>query len=94
MAASSGYARLCMVGTGSYAREDRLGVVFLHRAVLHLSLPHPPSLSRPFVTGRLEGADFGDVSLVAYAGSKYDYNYKDGQAASCPPPWAMGRDRW
>ncbi|GJM93582.1 hypothetical protein PR202_ga10148 [Eleusine coracana subsp. coracana] len=72
---------LCMVGSGSYAREDGFGVVLLSDAVLRLHVPWPANLSRPFLTGTLEGADFGDVALVAYAEADYVFG---GVAAPCP----------
>ncbi|OEL22298.1 hypothetical protein BAE44_0016683 [Dichanthelium oligosanthes] len=75
-------AELCMVGSGSYAREDGFGVVLLSDVVLRLHVPRPSNLTRPFVTGSLGGADFNPISLVAYAEDDYEY----GNAASCPPP--------
>jgi len=74
-------AELCMVGSGSYAREDGSGVVVLSDVVLRLTVPRPSNLSAPFVTGRLGGVDFNPVALVAYAEDDYAY----GEAASCPP---------
>ncbi|KAF8676321.1 hypothetical protein HU200_047199 [Digitaria exilis] len=73
-------AELCMVGSGSYAREDGSGVVVLSDVVLHLSVPSPSSLSKPFVTGSLKGAEFNHTALVAYAEDDYAY----GQSGSCP----------
>ncbi|RLN25272.1 hypothetical protein C2845_PM07G18770 [Panicum miliaceum] len=75
-------AELCMVGSGSYAREDGSGVVVLSDVVLRLTVPRPSNLSAPFVTGRLGGVDFNPITLVAYAEDDYAY----GEAASCPPP--------
>jgi hypothetical protein len=71
-----------MVGSGSYAREDGFGVVLLSDVVLRLHVPRPFNLSRPFVTGRLQGAKFRDVTLVAYADIDSEYNY--GEVTSCP----------
>nr|CAB3477926.1 unnamed protein product [Digitaria exilis] len=73
-------SELCMVGSGSYAREDGSGVVIISDVVLHLSVPSPSSLSKPFVTGSLEGAEFNHTALVAYAEDDYAY----GQSGSCP----------
>ncbi|WVZ69292.1 hypothetical protein U9M48_018102 [Paspalum notatum var. saurae] len=87
-ASSTSTAALCMAGSGSYAREDGFGVVVLSDVVLRLRLPHPANLSRPFVTGRLGGADFDSVALVAYAEDDYEYGET---AASCPPPPAPVR---
>lgn len=78
----SASAALCMVGSGSRARDDGLGVVIIPDVALRLRLPRPATLTRPFVTGRLEGPDFGAVTLVAYAEGDYKY----GEAASCPTP--------
>jgi ubiquitin-conjugating enzyme E2 O len=78
---SAATGELCMVGTGSYAREDGFGVVLLSDVVLRLSVPRPSNLTTPFVTGRLGGADFNQITLVAYAEDGYKY----GQIASCPP---------
>ncbi|CAO2183274.1 unnamed protein product [Urochloa humidicola] len=78
---SAATGELCMVGSGSYAREDGFGVVLLSAAVLRLTVPRPANLSAPFVTGRLGGADFNPIALVAYAEDGYEY----GAAASCPP---------
>ncbi|KAL6845407.1 hypothetical protein ACP4OV_024902 [Aristida adscensionis] len=77
---------LCMVGSGSYPRNDGFGDVVLSDVALRLHSPHPPNLSTPFVTGRLEGADFDAIALVAYA-SDGDHAYAE--AASCPPPLAV-----
>ncbi|XP_066381792.1 uncharacterized protein [Miscanthus floridulus] len=81
-ATSSSTAELCMVGSGSYAREDGFGAVVLSNVVLRLHLPQPSNLSRPFVTGSVEGAGFDPIALLAYAEDDYAY----GEAASCPPP--------
>ncbi|GJN18086.1 hypothetical protein PR202_gb05207 [Eleusine coracana subsp. coracana] len=86
---SSSTAELCMVGSGSYAREDGLGVVRLSDVVLRLHVPRPANLSHPFVTGRLEGAEFGNVTLVAYTDGYYAYDY--GSGAPCPAPPAPVR---
>ncbi|CAO2178783.1 unnamed protein product [Urochloa humidicola] len=82
---STATGELCMAGSGSYAREDGAGVVLLSAVVLRLTVPHPANLSAPFVTGRLAGADFNPITLVAYAEDDYKY----GETASCrpaPPP--------
>ncbi|CAL4974756.1 unnamed protein product [Urochloa decumbens] len=79
---STATGELCMVGSGSYARDDGFGVVLLSAAVLRLTVPRHANLSAPFVTGRLAGANFNPVSLVAYAEDGYEY----GETASCPPP--------
>jgi hypothetical protein len=80
--ASAESSELCMVGSGSYAREDGFGVILLSDVVLRLHVPRPFNLSRPFVTGRLQGAKFRDVTLVAYADIDSEYNY--GVVTSCP----------
>ncbi|GJN18085.1 hypothetical protein PR202_gb05206 [Eleusine coracana subsp. coracana] len=79
---------LCMVGSGSYAREDGFGVVLLSDAVLRLHVPWPANLSRPFVTGSLEGADLDDVTLVAYA--EGDYMFGEAAATCAAPPAPAG----
>uniref|UniRef100_A0A0D9V440 RING-type E3 ubiquitin transferase n=1 Tax=Leersia perrieri TaxID=77586 RepID=A0A0D9V440_9ORYZ len=86
---ASASAVLCMVGSGSRARDDGFGVVVLPDVVLRLRLPRPANLTRPFVTGSLEGPDFGTVTLVAYAEGDYKY----GEAASCPAPPLAGAVR-
>ncbi|KAJ1284769.1 hypothetical protein BS78_03G230500 [Paspalum vaginatum] len=78
---SSASAELCMFGSGTYTMDDSW-LKHLPDVVLRLRVPSPPSLSDPFVTGRLKGAGFEAISLVAYAeGDRYEY----GQRASCPP---------
>nr|CAB3477927.1 unnamed protein product [Digitaria exilis] len=70
-------AELCMVTSDSFAvRDDGSHIV------LHLSVPRPSSLSRPFVTGSLQGAGFNRTALVAYA--EDDYAYGQTAPASCP----------
>ncbi|KAL5227539.1 hypothetical protein ABZP36_015804 [Zizania latifolia] len=65
---SAAYVMLCMVGSGSRARDFGSGVVILPDVVLRLQLPRPTNLTRPFITGgRLKGQNFGPVTLVAYA---------------------------
>ncbi|CAL4955174.1 unnamed protein product [Urochloa decumbens] len=87
---STATGELCMVGSGSYARDDGFGVVLLSAVVLRLTVPRPANLSVPFVTGRLGGADFNHITLVAYAEAGYEY----GETASCPPaPPASGARR-
>ncbi|TVU34233.1 hypothetical protein EJB05_16064, partial [Eragrostis curvula] len=81
-----------MVGSGSYARDDGVdGKVLLSDVALLLYVPRPSSLSRPFITGRLAGADFGVVTLFAYAAAD-DYAYAADTAFSCPPPSTPARD--
>ncbi|XP_066311285.1 uncharacterized protein [Miscanthus floridulus] len=85
-----------MIGSSSYARDDGTDTdVHLSDVGLRLHLPHPSNLSEPFVTGRLEGAGFGAIILVAYADSRSasdgDYTYAE-TAASCPPPVTPARD--
>ncbi|CAL5088911.1 unnamed protein product [Urochloa decumbens] len=77
---------LCMVGSGSYAREDGSDVVLLSDVVLRLHLPQPSNLSRPFVTGSVEGADFDSIALLAYAEFHYAYMLSWAVSGSCPPP--------
>ncbi|GJM93583.1 hypothetical protein PR202_ga10149 [Eleusine coracana subsp. coracana] len=86
---SSSTPELCMVGSGSYAREDGRGVVLLSDIVLRFIVPRPANLSHPFVTGRLEGAEFGNVTLVAYEDGDYVHHY--GSGAPCPAPPAPVR---
>ncbi|TVU35521.1 hypothetical protein EJB05_17417, partial [Eragrostis curvula] len=92
---SSTTSELCMVGTGTeFADTDRPAVKqhFADVAV-RLRIPSRPSLTDPFITGRLEGADFEEpVSLVAYAEGDV-YNYKYSGRASCPPAAAMATAR-
>ncbi|KAL6615785.1 hypothetical protein ACP70R_038055 [Stipagrostis hirtigluma subsp. patula] len=77
-------AELCMAGWGTYSEDDG-SIEQLPGVVLRLRVPNPPRLSDPFVTGRLRGAGFRTISLVAYAeGDAYQYGHGDG-AASCPP---------
>ncbi|KAL6615784.1 hypothetical protein ACP70R_038054 [Stipagrostis hirtigluma subsp. patula] len=82
---------LCMVGSGSYPRDDGFGNVVLSDVALHLHLPHPSNLTRPFVTGRLEGASFGTVTLVAYADDDYAYAETASCSSSPPAPVRAGR---
>ncbi|OEL18687.1 hypothetical protein BAE44_0020297 [Dichanthelium oligosanthes] len=78
---SSTSAELCMAGSGAYTEDDGL-LQHLPGVVLRLRVPSPPSLSDPFVTGKLKVAGFDAITLVAYAeGDRYMY----GQRASCPP---------
>ncbi|TVU35536.1 hypothetical protein EJB05_17432, partial [Eragrostis curvula] len=73
-------------------RDDGVDTkVLLSDVALRLHVPRPPSLSWPFITGRLNGADFGAVTLVAYAADD-DYAYAADTAFSCPPPPAPARD--
>ncbi|KAF8676320.1 hypothetical protein HU200_047198 [Digitaria exilis] len=79
-------AELCMVTSDSFAvRDDGSHIV------LHLSVPRPSSLSRPFVTGSLEGASFNRTALVAYA--EDDYAYGETAPASCPAATSHGAQR-
>jgi hypothetical protein len=74
---------LCMMdGSGSYHDDDGSNARLLG-VELHLRVPNPSSITDPFVTGRLRGASFDIISLVAYAEGDA-YKYGDG-AASCPP---------
>jgi hypothetical protein len=82
--ASAESSELCMVGSGSYARQHGFGVVLLSDVVLRLHVPRPFNLSRPFVTGHLQGAKFRDVTLVAYADIDSEYKYKYGEVTLCP----------
>ncbi|XP_006646202.1 uncharacterized protein LOC102720480 [Oryza brachyantha] len=78
---SSTSAQLCMVGEGSDLSIDG-SMKHYADVALHLRIPSPSSLTDPFVTGSLEGADFEPFSLVTYAeGSSYSY----GENASCLP---------
>ncbi|PAN29229.2 hypothetical protein PAHAL_5G207400 [Panicum hallii] len=70
---------LCMTGTGTYS-SDGGSIEHLEDVVLKLRIPSPSNLSDPFVTGRLKGASFEAISLVAYAEGFYQY----GESASCP----------
>ncbi|KAF0921146.1 hypothetical protein E2562_039078 [Oryza meyeriana var. granulata] len=75
---------LCVFnGAGSYSVDGRF-VEHLGDVNLRLRVPNTPSLSDPFVTGLLDGAEFETVSLVAYVESdRYVYREKK---PSCPPP--------
>ncbi|CAO1947968.1 unnamed protein product, partial [Urochloa humidicola] len=81
----SNTAELCMTGTGSYYHEDDGSNARLLHVGLHLRVPNPASITDPFVTGRLRGADFDTISLVAYAEGDA-YKFGESAAASCPPP--------
>ncbi|XP_062206496.1 uncharacterized protein LOC133908474 [Phragmites australis] len=72
---------LCMDGSGTYSEEDG-SLEHLPDVVLHLRVPNPSSLSDPFVTGRVKGAGFEAISLVAFA---EDDSYEYGKSASCWP---------
>ncbi|OEL18686.1 hypothetical protein BAE44_0020296 [Dichanthelium oligosanthes] len=79
---SSASAELCMVGAGTEHAAVAGSVKHYADVALHLRVPSPPSLTDPFVAGRLDGADFEPVSLVTYAeGNVYKYS----ERASCPP---------
>ncbi|KAG8077539.1 hypothetical protein GUJ93_ZPchr0007g4856 [Zizania palustris] len=76
---SSASAQLCMVDMGrELSRRDTTK----HYADvnLHLQIPNPSSLTDPFVTGSLKGADFLAISLVTYVEGS---NYKYSESASC-----------
>uniref|UniRef100_A0A0D9V441 RING-type E3 ubiquitin transferase n=1 Tax=Leersia perrieri TaxID=77586 RepID=A0A0D9V441_9ORYZ len=78
---SSASAQLCMVGEGSELSNEG-SVTHYAGVALRLRIPSPSSLTDPFVTGNLEGADFEPISLVTYAeGTSYEYS----ATASCPP---------
>ncbi|KAL5227049.1 hypothetical protein ABZP36_015314 [Zizania latifolia] len=88
---SSSSAELCMVGaSGSYNGENGL-VKHLRDVNLRLRVPNAPSLSDPFVTGLLDGADFETISLVAYVESDH-YVFSE-KKPSCPPPTPAGDAR-
>ncbi|KAG8055864.1 hypothetical protein GUJ93_ZPchr0001g32175 [Zizania palustris] len=84
-------AELCMVGAfGSYDGENGF-VKHLRNVNFRLRVPNAPSLSDPFVTGLLDGADFETISLVAYVESdRYVFSEKK---PSCPPLMPAG-DAW
>jgi hypothetical protein len=64
---SSTSAELCMVGAGTVHAAVADSVKDYRDVALHFRVPSPPSLTDPFVAGRLEGAGFPAVSLVTYA---------------------------
>jgi len=71
---SSTSDELCMTGAGTYSSDGDSGSIeHLEGAVLKLRIPSPSNLSDPFVTGRLKGASFEAISLVAYAEGFYQY---------------------
>ncbi|TKW16030.1 hypothetical protein SEVIR_5G273100v4 [Setaria viridis] len=76
---SSATDELCMTGQGTYPSDDGT-IQRLEGVVLKLRMPGLSNLSDPFVTGRLKGASFETISLVAYAEGAYHY----GESASCP----------
>ncbi|CAL4974749.1 unnamed protein product [Urochloa decumbens] len=77
---SSASDELCMKGRGTYRSSDDVGSTQrLDGVVLKLRMPSRSRLSDPFVTGRLKGASFETISLVAYAEGAYHY------AVPCPP---------
>ncbi|KAJ1284770.1 hypothetical protein BS78_03G230600 [Paspalum vaginatum] len=87
-APGSASADLCMAGSGYYSEEDGSSER-LRDVALHLLVPNPPSITHPFVTGRLKGAGFETISLVAYAeGDAYRYGES---ASSCSPPPSTAR---
>jgi hypothetical protein len=47
----------------------------LSNVALRLHEPHPSSLTRPFIIGCLEGADFGQV-ILDYLDDDYTYAHK------------------
>ncbi|KAG2599784.1 uncharacterized protein LOC120707604 [Panicum virgatum] len=81
---SADSAELCMAGSGSYREDDGSNARLLGVA-LHLLVPNPASILDPFVTGRLRGAGFKTISLVAYAEGDYTYGGGGQSSASCPP---------
>uniref|UniRef100_A0A0E0N0Q6 RING-type E3 ubiquitin transferase n=1 Tax=Oryza rufipogon TaxID=4529 RepID=A0A0E0N0Q6_ORYRU len=67
-------AQLCMVGMGSEISSDG-SIAHYADVTLQLRIPSPSSLTDPFVTGSLKGADFEPTSLVSYTeGSSYRYS--------------------
>ncbi|CAL4962082.1 unnamed protein product [Urochloa decumbens] len=87
---SSASDELCMKGRGTYRSSDDVGSTQrLDGVVLKLRMPSRSRLSDPFVTGRLKGASFETISLVAYAEGAYHY------AVPCtplqPPPSSTAR---
>lgn len=92
--ATASSAELCMIGSGSYPRDDGTDTdVLLLDVGLRLHLPYPSNLSQPFVTGRLEGAGFVAINLIAYADSDPDSDSDDDHiyaetVSSWPPPGA------
>ncbi|CAL5088910.1 unnamed protein product [Urochloa decumbens] len=87
--AATSSAELCMIGSGSYARDDGSDTdVLLSDSVSDcLALRASPSL---------EGAGFAAIILIAYADdSHFDsdsgYTYAE-TTASCPPPVTPARD--
>ncbi|KAF2951648.1 hypothetical protein DAI22_01g278500 [Oryza sativa Japonica Group] len=78
---SSATTQLCMVGKGSDLSIDG-SVKHYMDVALRLRIPSISSLTDPFVTGILEGADFEPFSLLTYAeGSSYRYS----ENTSCLP---------
>ncbi|CAL4955170.1 unnamed protein product [Urochloa decumbens] len=80
---SSASDELCMKGRGTYRLSDDVvgSTQRLDGVVLKLRMPSRSRLSDPFVTGRLKGASFETISLVAYAEGAYLY----ADTVSCPP---------
>ncbi|CAO2178777.1 unnamed protein product [Urochloa humidicola] len=76
---------LCMKGRGTYRSSDDVSTQRLDGVVLKLRMPSRSKLSDPFVTGRLKGARFDTISLVAYAEGAYHYTDTDTDTVSCPP---------
>ncbi|CAO1947967.1 unnamed protein product [Urochloa humidicola] len=74
---------LCMKGRGTYRSSDDVSTQRLDGVILKLRMPSRSKLSDPFVTGRLKGASFETISLVAYAEGAY--HYTDTDTVSCPP---------
>jgi hypothetical protein len=77
---SAASGELCMTGKGTYHSNDG-NIQRLEGVVLKLRMPSRSKLSDPFVTGRLKGASFETISLVAYAEGEYHYG---DNSASCP----------
>ncbi|CAO2198107.1 unnamed protein product [Urochloa humidicola] len=74
---------LCMKGRGTYRSSDDVSTQRLDGVILKLRMPSRSKLSDPFVTGRLKGASFETISLVAYAEGAY--HYTDTDTVSCSP---------
>ncbi|OEL18682.1 hypothetical protein BAE44_0020292 [Dichanthelium oligosanthes] len=75
---------LCMTGSGTYS-SDEGSIEHLEGVVLKLRMPRRSKLSDPFVTGRLKGASFEAISLVAYAQGAYHYSESGVSCRSLQP---------
>ncbi|CAO2183271.1 unnamed protein product [Urochloa humidicola] len=83
---SSASDELCMKGRGTYRSPDDVSTQRLDGVVLKLRMPSRSRLSDPFVTGRLKGASFETISLVAYAEGAYHYYTNTVSCPTLPPP--------